>query len=123
VESAHAVILVVDDDTAIRELMVAAFEDEGYHVLQAADGAQALHLVSQTRPSVVVLDIQMPGIDGLEVARRLKADPETAAIPLVAVSAHARGAEVLGTGCCAFVAKPFDLMVLVSAVTSATGSP
>jgi hypothetical protein len=63
-QSTHAVILVVDDDTAIRELMVAAFEDEGYHVLQAADGAQALHLVSQTRPSVVVLDIQMPESTG-----------------------------------------------------------
>ena len=121
-ESAHAVVLVVDDDTAIRELMVAAFEEGGYHVLQAADGAQALHLVSQAKPAVVVLDIQMPGIDGLEVARRLKADPATAAIPLVAVSAHAREAEVLASGCCAFVAKPFDLAVLVSAVASAIES-
>ena len=121
-ESAHVVILVVDDDTAIRELMVTAFEDEGYHVLQAADGAQALHLVSQALPSVVVLDIQMPGIDGLEVARRLKADPATAAIPLVAVSAAAREEDVLASGCCAFVAKPFDLVRLVSAVTSAIES-
>jgi CheY-like chemotaxis protein len=115
----HAVILVVDDDDEIRELMVAAFEDEGYHVLQAADGAQALHLVSQAVPSVVLLDIQMPGIDGLEVARRLKADPATAAIPLVAVSAHARTKDVLASGCCAFVTKPFDLAELISAVASA----
>jgi CheY-like chemotaxis protein len=121
-ESTHAVILVVDDDEAIRELMVSAFEEEGYHVLEAADGAQALHLVSQAVPSVVLLDIQMPGIDGLEVARRLKADPATAAIPLVAVSAHAREAEVLASGCCTFIAKPFDLAVLIAAVTSAIGS-
>jgi CheY-like chemotaxis protein len=117
--STHAVILVVDDDSAVRELMVEAFQEEGYHVLQAADGAQALHLVSQALPSVVVLDIQMPGIDGLEVARRLKADPATAALPLVAVSAHARKKDVLASGCCAFVAKPFDLVELISAVTSA----
>lgn len=116
---AHAVVLVVDDDTAIRELLVAAFEEEGFHVLQAADGAQALHLVSQRRPAVVVLDIQMPGIDGMEVAQRLQEDPETAAIPLVAVSAHAREAEVLASGCYAFVSKPFDLVHLVSTVRGA----
>ena len=117
--SSHAVVLVVDDDIAIRELLVVAFEDEGYHVLQAADGAQALHLVSQTRPAIVVLDIQMPGIDGIEVAQRLQQDPETAAIPLVAVSAHAREAEVLAIGCCAFVRKPFDLVHLIATVREA----
>ena len=115
----HAVVLVVDDDSAIRELLVGAFEDEGFRVLQAAGGTQALHLVRQTRPAVVVLDIQMPGIDGMEVARRLQEDPETAAIPLVAVSASARKAEVLARGCHAFVSKPFDLVHLISTVRGA----
>ena len=79
--------------------------------------------MSQAAPAVVVLDIQMLGINGLEVARRLKADPETSAIPLIVVSAQARRAEALKIGCCSFVAKPFDLVALVSAVTSAIGSP
>jgi CheY-like chemotaxis protein len=121
--SGHPLVLVVEDDEPIRELMVSALGGEGFHVLAAANGAEALHLVQQARPAVVLLDVKLPGISGLEVARRLKADPATAGIPLVAVSAHADADEVLASGCCALVRKPFDLPDLLGVVEAAVQKP
>ncbi len=85
-DETRATILVVDDDPTIVDVLRAALEDEGYAVLMAVNGG-ALPLARQAQPQVILLDIMMPGMDGVEVSKRLRADPATAAIPIVAMSA------------------------------------
>jgi CheY-like chemotaxis protein len=83
---ARGTVLVVDDDPAIVSTLREALEDEGYRVFTSVNGA-ALSLAHQVQPQVILLDIMMPDMDGLEVSRRLRANPATAAIPIVAMSA------------------------------------
>jgi len=82
-------VLVVDDDAAIVDLLETALEDEGYQVL-ATVGAAALPLARDLQPAVILLDINMPGMDGIEVSRRLRADPATEHIPIIVMSAQDR---------------------------------
>jgi CheY-like chemotaxis protein len=82
-------VLVVDDDAAISALIQVALEDEGYQVYTAVNG-QAVPVAHALQPDLILLDILMPGMDGVEVSRRLRADPATAPIPIVAMSAHSR---------------------------------
>ncbi len=82
-------VLVVDDDPDIIDFLEAALEDEGYLVL-AAVGAEALGVAHETHPDVILLDINMPGMDGVEVSQRLRGNPVTAAIPIVVMSAQDR---------------------------------
>ncbi len=104
-------ILVVDDEERNRRLLVAMLEAENYTAIEAADGTQALELARQSPPDILLLDVMMPGIDGYEVARALKADAATKAIPVVMVTAlddrdsRLRGLEA---GAEDFVTKPVD---------------
>ncbi len=82
-------VLVVDDDPAIIDFLREALEDQGYAVLAAVNGA-AVPLARERQPDLILLDILMPGMDGVEVSQRLRADPATAAIPIVAMSAQER---------------------------------
>ncbi len=82
-------VLVVDDDAAIVDLLETALEEEGYQVL-ATVGAAAVPLARDLQPAVILLDINMPGMDGIEVSRRLRADPATAHIPIIVMSAQDR---------------------------------
>ncbi len=82
-------VLVVDDDAMIVELLETALEDEGYLVL-ATVGADALPLAREQQPDVILLDINMPGMDGVEISRRLRADPATERIPIIVMSAQDR---------------------------------
>jgi twitching motility two-component system response regulator PilH len=81
-----ATILVVDDDPTIVAVLRAALEDDGYTVVSAVNGA-AVPLARRAQPAVILLDIMMPGMDGVEVSKHLRADPTTADIPIVAMSA------------------------------------
>ncbi|MCH7970526.1 MAG: response regulator [Chloroflexi bacterium] len=81
-------ILVVDDHEEIREALAEILEEEGHEVLQAVDGLDALEVVAATLPDVILLDIAMPGIDGLETLRRLKEKPESANLPVIMVTAQ-----------------------------------
>ena len=111
----HRLLLVVEDDEPIRRLVAAIVLDEpGLHLLEAHDGAEALAAFAKVRPDVVLLDLQLPGVDGLEVCRRLKADPETAGVPVVGFSAGYNEAGARAAGCDDFVAKPFELQDLVA---------
>ncbi len=106
-----AQILVVDDEERNRRLLVAMLEAEGHAALEAAGGAQALELARQSPPDIILLDIMMPGMDGYEVARALKAEAATKAIPVVMVTAlDDRDARLRGleAGAEEFVTKPVD---------------
>ncbi len=109
-------VLVVDDDPSIVELVVLALEDEGYRVQHAVDGA-ALRLAQEEPPDLILLDYMMPGMDGGEVSRRLRADPRTAAVPIVMMSAVQRlcvtAADLPVDD---LLPKPFDLAHLYQAV-------
>jgi CheY-like chemotaxis protein len=82
-------VLVVDDDPAITAFLRLALEDAGYGVLTAVDGA-ALQLAQEQQPDVILLDLLMPDMDGIEVSQRLRANPATAHIPIIAMSAQDR---------------------------------
>ena len=98
------------DNQAILETVVEALI--GARALLVANGLEVLEAVQRDRPAVVLLDLMMPVVDGFEVARRLKSNPATASIPLVAISALARAGDredALAAGCDEFVRKPFEL--------------
>jgi two-component system OmpR family response regulator len=84
-------VLVVEDHADTREMIGVALEMAGYGVLLAADGRDALALARQHRPAAVVMDIYMPGMDGVEITRRLRAEPDLAPIPVVAHTAKPQG--------------------------------
>jgi len=109
-------VLVVDDDQDILDFLDAVLTFEGYQVLTAVDGA-ALRLARQARPSLILLDMQMPGMDGGEISRRLRADPATADIPIIVMSAMDRLATtVRQLPVNDHLAKPFALRALIDAV-------
>lgn len=119
-------VLVVDDDPVIVNLLQVNFEIEGYDVLAATGGEAGLAQARMGHPDVIVLDVMMPGMDGLEVARRLRDDEETKAIPIILLSAKAQSADIQGGLAVAddYVTKPFEpleLLERVKAVLTRTG--
>jgi two-component system cell cycle response regulator DivK len=110
-------ILVVDDQEPVRQLTSAILEQYlGAELVEAADGAEALLRVAARCPSLVLTDLMMPGVDGAELARRLKADPATSGVPIVAMSGGPNRDEALAAGCDDFIAKPFRPQALVEIV-------
>lgn len=115
-----ATVLVVDDDPVIQRLLSVNFEMEGYAVIVAGTGLEGIEMARGSRPDVVVLDVMMPGMDGLEVAVKLKADPATAKIPVLLLSAKAQEADIRAgdaAGADAYVTKPFDPFELLERVS------
>jgi DNA-binding response OmpR family regulator len=112
-------VLVVDDDDVIRQLITVNLELEGFEVITATDGQDALDKVKEAQPHVVTLDVMMPRVDGWEAAARLRADPETAHVKLILVSARAQEADVQRgsrIGVDAYLTKPFDPDELIDTV-------
>ena len=113
-------VLVVDDDRVIQQLLEVNLELEGYEVVGSAlDGLEALELARKLRPDVILLDIMMPKLDGLEVCRRLKADTKLSKIPVILLSARAQDMDVregLEIGADAYLTKPFDPVELLDVV-------
>jgi CheY-like chemotaxis protein len=101
-------VLVVEDDAAISTLVAAALDDAGYRVVQAVDGA-AIAAAHTAHPDVILLDFHMPQMDGREVGRRLRADPQTKDIPIVGMSAGERLATVSDALINDRLPKPFEL--------------
>jgi CheY-like chemotaxis protein len=108
-----ACVLVVDDETDIREAVSEVLEEEGYEVCGAGDGAEALSKARERHPSVVLLDLMMPGMNGWEFRAAQKGDPELAGIPVIVLSALGKTA---GLDAAEYLQKPFDLDDLLSAV-------
>lgn len=114
-------VLLVEDDEVVRRLLVQALEGElGAATVVGTDGVQALARASQLQPTVIVLDLRLPGIDGFEVARALRSDPATAASRIIALTAmtpvQPARERALAVGCDAFIAKPFRIDELLDLV-------
>jgi CheY-like chemotaxis protein len=110
-------VLVVEDDEAIRSMLAILLEQGDAFALEfASDGAEALRRAADHPPQVVVLDLVLPKVDGLEVARRLRAEPATRLAWIVAISAQQAREAALAAGCDEFLAKPLDIAVLEAAV-------
>src|SRR5215471_12269978 len=115
-------ILVVDDNEMNRDILVTRLEAHGYQTLQAADGEEALRGVAQHRPDVVLLDVMMPNLDGLEACRRLKSDRAVTFTPVILVTAKAATQDIvagLDAGADEYLTKPVDQAALVARVRSA----
>ena len=116
-------ILVVDDEQAVRTLCGACIQHalgNDYEVLEAEDGEQALASAEQDDPDLILLDIMMPGVDGFEVCRRLKASPSTKDIPVVFLTALGQEKDVekgLALGGDGYVIKPFNAVALAAQIT------
>jgi CheY-like chemotaxis protein len=107
----RTLILVVEDNEANQLLASSVLEREGYLVELAANAKEAVERLTTNQPDLILMDVQLPGEDGLGLTRRLKADPVTAMIPIVALTAHAMVGdreEALAAGCAGYIAKPIN---------------
>lgn len=112
-------VLVVDDNPLNLKLVAYILSSEGYEVATAIDADSALAVVGARRPQIILMDLQLPGVDGFEVTRRLKADPSTRDIVILAVTAYAmKGDEdrAYAAGCDGYLAKPIDTRALATTV-------
>jgi two-component system, cell cycle response regulator DivK len=119
-------ILVVEDNELNLKLLNDVLEAHGYNVLSTGEGAVAAVWARQYRPDLILMDLQLSDMSGLEVTQLLKADAETRAIPIIAVTAFAMAGDekkALDHGCDAYVAKPFMLKDVLSLVARFIGVP
>ncbi len=114
--------MVVDDEPAIREVVADILRDHGFDIVLAWSGRRMLEILESIRPSLILLDIMMPDVDGLDALRALKARPDLRDIPVVMMSA-AMGPGELGREIAGFLPKPFDLDHLLETVIGVIGSP
>lgn len=118
-DAASSLILVVEDHTLISVLMRDTLHSQGYRVLIAADAGEGLRLASALRPDIILMDICLPDMSGLEATRILKENPVLKQIPVVAVTAHAMAGDqerMLEGGCEAYLSKPFHIADLLRVV-------
>jgi two-component system cell cycle response regulator len=112
-------VLVVDDELEIRDLLSEVLQQEGYDVLLASAGEEAIELAKRETPHVILLDVRMPGIDGIEVCKRLKTDPKTQYIPIIMITGYDENKiAAIEVGADDFVNKPIDLVELAIRVKS-----
>lgn len=114
-----ACILVIEDNPANMKLATLLLSHAGYEVLQADNAADGLALARGRLPAMVLMDIQLPGMDGLEATRQLKADPTTRGIRVVALTAFAMvgdEARILAAGCDGYIAKPIEYKAFLAEV-------
>jgi len=118
---ANEPILIVDDNVQNLKLARVILENEGFDVWTAADAEAALALLRTSRPHVILMDLQLPGMDGLQLTRQLKADPSTRSIRVIALTAYAmKGDEerAFAAGCDGYLSKPIDTERLPEIVRS-----
>ena len=112
-------ILLVEDNEMNRDMLSRRLAKRGYEVVVAVDGEQALAAAPRETPALILMDIGLPGLNGWEVTRQLKADLATAAIPVIALTAHAMASDrdqALAAGCDDFDTKPVDLPRLLAKI-------
>jgi len=112
-------VLIADDDPTILMLLRVNLEMEGYEVVSATDGIEAVELASEQAPDLVILDIMMPRMDGLEARSKMLEIPELSQIPVIFLSARAQQVDIekgMGSGATEYVTKPFDPPDLMSTI-------
>jgi CheY-like chemotaxis protein len=117
-------ILLVEDNELNRDMLSRRLSRRGYEVEVAVDGAQGIEMARSVTPDLILMDVGLPGIDGLEATRRLKAEPVTRAIPIVALTANAMAGdqeEALAAGCDEYDTKPVDISRLVGKIQALLG--
>ena len=117
-------ILVVDDNTVNLKLSKVLLKGEGYEVATAQDAEEAIKYLETSKPRLILMDVQLPGMDGLTLTRRLKADPSTSSIIILALTAYAmKGDEerVRAAGCDGYIPKPIDTQTLPGLVADYLG--
>ena len=120
-----SLILVVDDNEAGLLLACAVLQREGFQVDSASSSEEVLQLLNVRPPDLILMDVQLPGQDGLSLTRQLKADPATATIPIVALTAHAMAndrEEALAAGCIGYISKPIETRTLGALVRGFLGA-
>lgn len=113
--TASQLILVVDDNPAGQLLVSTVLELEGFEVETAGSSAEVLQRLSASTPDLILMDVQLPGQDGLSLTRQLKADPATATLRIVALTAYAMAGDreqALAAGCLGYITKPVDTRLL-----------
>jgi two-component system cell cycle response regulator DivK len=104
-------ILVIEDNEQNRYLVTFILESHGYRVIQARNGREGIELAEQAEPALILLDIQLPGMDGYAVARELRSNPGFDEVPIVAVTSYAMAGDreqILASGCNGYIEKPID---------------
>ena len=117
-------ILLVEDNEMNRDMLSRRLQKQGYEVVLAVDGEEGLAKAQSDSPALILMDMSLPGIDGWEATRQLKADPATRAIPVVALTAHAMAGDreqALAAGCDDFDIKPIDLDRLLGKIETLLG--
>ena len=112
-------VLIVEDNELNMKLFHDLLDAQGYETLQTREGLQALALARQHHPDLILMDIQLPVIDGYEATRRIRSNPELKSIPIIAVTSYALAgdeAKALAVGCTAYVTKPFSPRALLAKV-------
>ncbi len=112
-------ILVIDDHEDNRRILRDLLTNAGYEIIEALTGEEAVAAAQAHAPALILMDIQLPGIDGYEATRRIKADPALRAIPIIAVTSYALSGDdqkAYEAGCDAYVAKPFSPRALLAKV-------
>ena len=121
-----AKILLVEDNELNRDMLSRRLARKGYEVLLAEDGAKGVAVAAAERPDLVLMDMSLPVLDGWEATRRLKGDPGTRAIPVIALTAHAMSTDrekVAEAGCDDYDTKPIELPRLLAKIERLLGTP
>jgi two-component system cell cycle response regulator DivK len=112
-------ILVVEDQEDNRQILRDLLSNSSYEMLEAENGAEALSAVAKQRPDLILMDIQLPVMDGYEATRRLKADPATKSIPIIVVTSYALSGDegkARAAGCDGYVTKPYSPRALLAKI-------
>ncbi len=123
--SSRPVVLLIEDNFMNRDMLARRLQRRGFRTLDAEDGLRGLQTARQEKPDLILLDISLPEMDGYEVARRLKSEPETSAIPIIALTAHALSEDrdkALNAGCDAYAIKPVDFPALLDTMRRLLGA-
>ena len=112
-------ILVIEDQEDNRQIVRDLMTASGYELIEATTGEEGLEAASRERPDLILMDIQLPGIDGYEVTRRIKADPKLRKIPIIAVTSYALSGDdkkAFAAGCDGYVTKPYSPRLLLAKI-------
>jgi two-component system, cell cycle response regulator DivK len=113
-------ILLVEDNEVNRRLAGFLLRSQGYQVIEATTAQVAFDMIRNNRPDLIVMDIQLPGMDGLEATTKLKGEPATANIPVIAVTSYAMAGDrdkALAAGCSGYVTKPIDKTIFLAEIS------